>query len=320
MKYRRLGGTELDVSPICVGAMHAAGRKGTDDERTRQGKAALRAALDDGVNCIHSSFEYSARWMIGEVLKDHSKRTEVNHIIKVPVPDRPDGDRFDPKRFRELIETALTELRAERIAVLQWITRFGPHTDENRLVMLDRVLDDLRDTFSTLRDEGKVGYLFTFPYTLPYARRAIETEAFSGLVGYYNLIETEMMEVFDEVVDHDMGFIVIRPFLAGTLTDKYSSPDVAPPGHRLRDPARAEHFARRAKILRELPEAVGDSLTGFALRFTLAHPAVGTVITGMNTPQQVRQLLEAVEDDKELPGAELVAEIRRISLQDAHAR
>jgi aryl-alcohol dehydrogenase-like predicted oxidoreductase len=100
MKYRRLGGTDLDVSVVCLGPMRAAAKEPGTDEKSSAGELALRRPLDLGVNFLHSSYEYGTRWMMGRVLKDHPKRAELHHIIKVLVPDFTDGDRFDPAKFR----------------------------------------------------------------------------------------------------------------------------------------------------------------------------------------------------------------------------
>ena len=87
MKYRKLGGTDLEVSVICFGPMRAAAQEAGGDEKSRAGERALRCALDAGVNFIHSSYEYGTRWMLRRVLKDHPLRHKLRHVIKAPVPD-----------------------------------------------------------------------------------------------------------------------------------------------------------------------------------------------------------------------------------------
>ena len=44
MKYRRLAGTDIDVSVICLGPMRAAAREPKNDEKSKAGEEALRAA------------------------------------------------------------------------------------------------------------------------------------------------------------------------------------------------------------------------------------------------------------------------------------
>ncbi|MFP4562049.1 MAG: hypothetical protein ACLFRY_01955 [Spirochaetia bacterium] len=52
----------------------------------------------------------------------------------------------------------------------------------------------------------------SFPYTVGYGRKAVESGDFSGLVAYFNALETEMFDLFPEMETSGMGFIGIRPF------------------------------------------------------------------------------------------------------------
>lgn len=296
MKYRRLAGTDLDVSVICLGPMRAAAKTPGGDARSKAGESALRAALDAGVNFLHSSYEYDTRWMMERVLKDHPKRHEVHHVIKVPVPDFKDGGRFDAAKFRRRVDEALTELHAERIAVLQWMWRSDPNEDALRVPMLPGLMDDLAAAFERMRDEGKVGHLMTFPYTVPCAKAALETGRFAGLIAYYNPIEMEMAELFGELERRGMGFLCIRPLYEGILTDARDPARLAA-DDRFRDPKYAADMAKRAKIAEAFAAEIGASMTGFAVRFALASPVVASVIVGLNSPAQVEGICAAVAAD-----------------------
>jgi len=306
MKYRRLGGTDLDVSVICLGPMRAAAKEPGEDARSTGGEAALRAAIDAGVNFLHSSYEYGTRWMMGRVLKDHPKRHDLHHVIKVPVPDFADRGRFDEAKFRLRVEEALKELHAERIAVLQWMWRSEPNKDSLRLPMLPAIMDDVWAAFETMREEGKAGHLMTFPYTVASARAALDTDRFAGLVAYYNPIEMEMAELFDELERRAMGFLCIRPLCEGILTDA-RDPARMGPDDRFRDAEYAGVLAKRAKVAEAFAAEIGGSMTAFAIRFALASPLVASVIVGLNTPAQVEGIAAAVEGD--LPSPRLVARV-----------
>ena len=292
MKYRRLGGTDLDVSVICLGPMRAAATEPGDDEKSSAGERALRRALDLGVNFLHSSYEYGTCWMMGRVLKDHPKRADIHHVIKVPVPDFKNGDRFDEAKFRLRIEEALRELHAERIAVLQWMWRSDPNDDERRLPLLGRILEDVVAAFEKMRGEGKAGYLWTFPYTVACAQAAVETGQFAGLIAYYNLAEMEMADLFGELERRNMGFIAIRPLYEGILTDERATPRK---GDRFADPQYAAALAKRGKIAEAFRTEIGESMTAFAVRFALAEPLVASLVVGLNRPEQVDGIAKAVE-------------------------
>ena len=310
MQYRRLRGTDLDVSVICYGPMRAATKEPIDDDKSRAGEAAMRCAIDNGVNFIHSSFEYKTRWMMSNVLKDHPKRHDLIHVIKVPVPDFKDGDTFDPAKFRLRVEEALTELHTDRIAVLQWMWRSAPNNDERRVPMLPGIMDDVCEIFDRMRDEGKVGHLMSFPYTVASTQAAIDTGKFDGMIAYYNPIEMEMADLFDQMDKRDMGFLCIRPLYQGILVDGRDTQATLAEGDRFRDPKFAEDFAKRARVAEVFKEEIGDSMTRFATRFSLAHPLVASIIVGLNSPAQVEGTIAALDGD--LVNLELVERARKL--------
>ncbi len=296
MRYRKLVGTDIEISEICLGPMRAATKgEPADDAKSKAGENALRAALDCGVNFLHSSYEYGTRWMMERVLRDHPKRHDLHHVIKVPVPDFKDGGIFDAVKFRLRIDEALRDLHAERISVLQWMWRDDPNDDDRRLAMLPRILDDVVAEFEKMRDAGKADCLMTFPYTPDCAKAAIETGRFAGIIAYYNPVEMEMAPLFDDMARRDMSFLCIRPLYQGILTDARSGPGGLAAGDRFADPKYADDFAKRAKIAETFADEIGDSMTAFAIRFALAHPRVGSVIVGLNSPAQTEGIVGALD-------------------------
>ena len=296
MQARRFGSTDLEVSPICFGPMRFANRDGSDDDVSRNGRRALERALERGVNFLHSSYEYGTRWSMAPVLANHPRRHDIHHIIKVPVPDSDDGGRFDAVKFRLRVEEALAELHTDRIAVVQHLQRAKPNSDERRLPDIDAIDEPLRETFETLRAEGKVGYLASFPYTAPFAESALATGTFSGLVAYYNVIEMEMARFFPALERSGGGFLCIRPFLAGLLTDRRADRHALPDGDRMRERSWDRAYDRLAVIRERLGPA---SMTRFAIRFALAHPIVASLIVGLNTVAQVDEVIDAAAEPAE---------------------
>ncbi len=294
MDYRTFGNTDLEVSEICFGPMRFSAKAPGNDPKSRVGQQALERALERGVNFIHSSYEYETRWAVGQVLKDHPKRHHVHHIIKVPVPDFDDGGKFDPAKFRLRVEEALRDLHADRIDVLQHVQRAKPNTDTLRIPDIQAVHGPMMEIFEKLKDEGKVRFLTTFPYTPGFAVEALKTGVFSGMVAYYNPIEMEMAEFFPEMERQKQGFFCIRPFMAGLLTDDRIDRRALSEEDRFRE----EKWNGSYERLEKLKSAFGDqveSWTQFAIKFALSHPIVTSVIVGLNTPQQVDGVLDAAD-------------------------
>jgi aryl-alcohol dehydrogenase-like predicted oxidoreductase len=302
MNYRIFGSTGLRVSEICYGTMRYASKTGERDGRSEAAARALEQAVDLGINFIHSSYEYGTRWLTGDVLSRHPKRHELHHIIKINVPEWGEAT-FDKGVFRRQVEEALRDLKTDRIAVVQHLQRgsipreigYCAEGEPKRLLEFDAVTGPLTEEFTKLKKEGKVGFLTSFPYTTGYARRAVESGLFSGLVAFYNVLEMEMLDLFPEMQKQGMGFIGIRPFAAGLLTARRVDRGDLPEGDRLRDPG----FDRLYDQLAEFRLAHGEEpadWTRFALRFALSHPVIASTVVGINTPEQLLSAAAAVED------------------------
>ena len=292
MKNRSFGNTGLEVSEICFGPMRFSAKEPGDDAVSRTEKRALERALERGVNFIHSSYEYGTRWAVSDVLATHPRRHELHHVIKVPVPDFEDGGHFDAGKFRLRVEEALRDLHTEHIAVLQHLQRSKPNSDERRIPDIPTVHPALLETFQKLRDEGLVGALTTFPYTPGFARAALDTGDFTGLVAYYNVIEMEMADFFPGLQEQGHGVLCIRPFMAGLLTDRRADRAALPEDDRW-DAAYA-----RLEQVRTVFGQGARSWTAFAIQFALAHPIVSSLIVGLNTPEQVDQVIDAAESSQ----------------------
>ena len=271
------------------------------DDLARGGQRALEQAIDSGVNCIHSSYEYGTRWLTSKVLKDHPKRKDLYHIIKVNVPEWGE-ERFTLEQFRRQIEEALRDLHTDQIAVVQHLQRgtipkelgYNQEGEPIRMKDFDEVTPVLLEAFEKLKDEGKVGSLATFPYTVGFAEKAIDSGSFSGIAAYFDCLETEMLDLFDSMVKQDMGFIGIRPFAGGLLTSKRVDRDKLPGDDRMRGSEWDRLYSQLDELRSQLPEEPAD-WSEYALRFSIAHPAITTTVVGINTPEQFETALRAAE-------------------------
>jgi aryl-alcohol dehydrogenase-like predicted oxidoreductase len=301
MQYRPLGTTDLHVSELCFGTMRYASKSGELDEAGKAGRRALEEAIDAGVNFIHSSYEYRTRWLTEQTLASHPKRHELHHIIKVNVPDW-DEERFDEEKFREQIHTALKELHTDRIAVIQHLHRgtlprrlgYSGEGEPKRVSEFEAVTHPLVKAFERLQKEGKVGHLISFPYTVGYARRVIESGLFAGLAAFFNPLETEMMDLFPALEEKGMGFIAIRPLAAGLLTNGRVSRSALPDGDPRHEPS-WDRFYDQLDVLRRRMEEDPADWSSFAIRFSISSPVITSSVLGINRPDQLQSALSALD-------------------------
>lgn len=302
MKYRKYGNTDLEVSEICFGTMRYAPKTEVHNEQSAQAARALEEAVDCGINFIHSSYEYQTRWLTGEVLSRHPKRHDLHHIIKVNVPEWEEPV-FDKKAFRLQIEQALSELRVDRIAIVQHLHRgmldrnlgYCAEGEPVRLTEFESVTEPLLEEFENLKSQGKVGYLATFPYTVGYAKKAVDSGSFSGVVAYFDILETEMMDLFADMKEKGMSFIGIRALAGGLLTDRRVNRSQLPEDDRMKDPEWDRLYDQLEAFRKTLPEEP-ESWTKFAIRFSLAHPLISSTIIGVNNIEQLHTAIDALEE------------------------
>lgn len=299
MQYRKFGKTDLEFSEITFGALRFVdGAQAKNDEDL--GRRALLDALDAGVNAIHSSYEYGTRWALERILAEHPRRADLHHIIKVPSPDYIDPA-FSDAQFRTHVETALRELKTDRIAIVQHLQRgvakdiiYDERGDPDRIARMAATNAALTETAAVMRKEGKIGYLITFPHTVGFAKPAVASGAFDGLIAFWNLLETEMLDVYDDCAARGLGTFSMRPYLQGIITDKRANRAALPEDDPKRDPAWDAQYALFARVQAELGAEIG-SWNDAAIRFALSHPAITSVVVSLNNPNQVRAALAAID-------------------------
>jgi aryl-alcohol dehydrogenase-like predicted oxidoreductase len=322
MKYRNFGNTDLKVSELCYGTMRYASKSGVKDETSVAGRRALEEAIERGVNFIHSSYEYKTRWLTGSVLENHPKRHELHHIIKLNVPEWGVAT-FDKGEFRRQVEEALRELHTDRIAIVQHLQRgelrrelgYCAEGEPKRLTDFDSVIEPLAEIFTKMKQEGKVDYLTTFPYTVGYAKRAVESGVFSGVVAYLNLLETEMFDLFAEMKKRGQGFIGIRGLMAGMLTDRRYDRATLPADDRFASDEYRRAYDQLDALRAEIKENV-KSWTDLALRFSIADDTIASTVVGINSPEQLHGVLNAFDGPR--PSAELIASAHRVCTDFRH--
>jgi len=308
MEYRNLAGTNIQLSAITFGTIAFASPQGRQRGDTAEGKKALHLALDMGVNCIHSSYEYGTRHVVREVLRDRKDAKSIRHIIKVPDPDKELTDgKFKPDYFRQMVEDALREMGVEHIHILQWIIRDGTEYQADvHWQRFESYKDDARAIFEKMRDEGKVSVLGNFVYVNDYAEKAAAAGVLNCLLFYHNMWDTRILPTLEKLPERKMSALVLRPFQGGMLTTKRADWKALPPTDRwISEPWNKGVLAQRDQLFAEAGiKDLGD-LTRMAVKFSLTSPAVATVITGMNTTEQVKEVLSAVD------GSYLDAELAR---------
>ena len=299
VEKRRLGSSGIEVSAFGLGTMMFGAWGNPDREQCRR---MLDMALDAGITLVDTADIYDfgvSEDMLGEFLAGRRDRVVLATKFGNAMDDDPLHRGGSHRWVREAVTGSLRRLRTDHIDLYQ-MHRPDPDVPfEETLGALDELVR-----------EGLVGAVGTscFPSEqLVEAQWIAARRAFmrptSEQPPYSILCRGVERAVFPMCRRYDVGALVWAPLNGGWLTGKYRRGEAPPTASRAdREPDHFDHGSdwREAKIdlveqLDKVATEVGVSLTGLALAFALAHPAVSSVLIGPRTPEQLADLLNLAD-------------------------
>lgn len=174
-------------------------------------KNLIEKAFVQGIITHHSSAEYSSYELYTEALSKSNCANKIKHIVKLSAPHFEDQT-FSSKLLEDRVDKELRALNVDTIDVLQWLLRSKPINDKLRLTTLYDFEDEIEDLLQRLKQKGKVKSVFSFPYSVPFAKSVEKLENIDGIISYLNKHEQDYSSFARK-----KPFIAIRPFFAGEL-------------------------------------------------------------------------------------------------------
>jgi len=305
---------QLSVLGFGCGAVGGFMVRGDPAEQER----VIARAIAAGVNYFDTAAQYGngeSEKNLGRVLQK-LKPADVVVGTKVRVPPGEFGRMADV--VTASLEGSLARLGLERVDIFHLhnpITGTGGGT----ALSVRQVLDDVVPAFERLRQQGKIRFLgMTAVGDTAALNQVIDAGAFDSAQIVYNMLNPsaagalpenypaqDYERMFDHTVAAGTGVVGIRVLAGGALSGSIERHPIAGPapepiGSALSYDADVDR-ARRLMALVE--EGFAASLTEAATRFALSHPAMGTILVGMATPQQFEDALAAVEKGPLSPAA-----------------
>jgi aryl-alcohol dehydrogenase-like predicted oxidoreductase len=312
MKTRKLGGSGLEVSPICLGGNVF----GWTAEETAS-FAILDAFVDAGFNFVDTADVYS-RWapghkggesetVLGNWFKRSGHRKKVILATKVGIELAPDKKGLSKAYILREVEDSLQRLQTDYIDLYQ------SHIDDASVP-----LEETLGAYDQLIKEGKVRAIGASNYRAERLVEALKIAKESGLPRYeclqpnYNLYERAAYEQDLEPLCLEEGIGVIPYFAlaSGFLTGKYRSEgDLAqgPRGQMVKKYLNERGF----RILAALDEVATnlDSTPGkVAIAWLIARPSVTAPIASATSVEQLKELVEAANLQLDPPSIQTLNE------------
>jgi len=299
MQTKQLGNSDLKITPIGVGAW-AMGGSGwafawgpQDDDESL---AAIRAALDKGINWIDTAAVYGlghSEEVVGRAVKGLKNPPYVfTKCARIWNEKREIGKSLKADSIRRELEASLRRLRLERIDLYQihW-----PEPDEQ--------IEEGWAAMAKLKAEGKVRHIGVSNFNVAQMERAQAIAPITSLQPPYSMISPEIEEsILPYCGANNIGVLAYSPMKSGLLSGAMTRERVAAlpeDDFRRRTPNFQEPLLSRnldlAELLRTIGQRHGRAPGEVAIAWVLRRPEVTAAIVGMRSAKQVEGVIGAAE-------------------------
>lgn len=308
MNNRRLGSSGLLVSPICLGTM-TYGSPVAEKEAVRL----THAAIDLGINFIDTANVYEgyervmgsaggvAEEILGKALWGRRDQVVLATKVGSPYGAGPQDVGLTATTIHRSLEASLRRLQTDFIDlyIIHWP---DPHTP----------LEATLSAMETAVRQGKVGafgvsnhYAWQLGELLHQGDRHGWPKAVSSQVPF-SMLKRHFQNDLEFCAQHDIGVTPYQVLQGGLLSGKYKRGQEAPAGSRMAekpawlgqpDPAVFDVLEASEELANELDL----TLAQYALAWTLAQPAMSSLVVGATRIEQIASAVAAAE--VELPDA-----------------
>ncbi|MFQ5449785.1 MAG: aldo/keto reductase [Nitrospinaceae bacterium] len=295
MEYRKLGGSDLEVSVIGFGGWGIGGAPFWHSEGDELSARAILKAFDLGVNFFDTAPVYGfghSEELLGKTLKPH--RDKVIFATKcglVWTREKLGGIRRNCKKESILkeIDQSLKRLQTDVIDLYQvhW-------PDE------DTPQEETMEALLAIQKKGKIRFIGVSNYSVEQMKECLKFGTLVSLQPEYSLLNRSIeQETVPFCVENDIGIIAYSPLASGVLTGKYDKTT------RFDDwrskgilgtftGAGFEKNIEKVDRLKKIAQALGKTCGQTALNWVIRQPGLTTALVGVKNENQVPENLAAL--------------------------
>jgi aryl-alcohol dehydrogenase-like predicted oxidoreductase len=299
MKTRHLGNSDLEITPIGIGAWAMGGGDWAFSwgrQVDKESIAAIHAALDAGVNWIDTAAVYGlghSEEVVGKAIAGRTHRPYVFTKCSLVWNDQREiGHSLKAASVRRELEASLRRLRVDVIDLYQ-IHWPDPEPE----------VEEGWQTLAQIQKEGKVRYIGVSNFNVAQMKRVERIAPITSLQPNYNIVTRDIeKDVLPFCREQNIGIIVYSPMKSGLLTGKMTRERIAslpPDDFRPRTASFKEPLLSRnlglVEVLRGIGERYGRAPGEVAIAWTLRDPVVTGAIVGMRSAEQAKQIVRSAE-------------------------
>lgn len=299
METRRLGNSELNITPIGVGAWAMGGggwQWSWGPQNDSDSVGAIQAALDLGVNWIDTAAVYGlghSEEVVARAIHQRATRPYVfTKCERVWDEQGKIGGSLKAESIRSECEASLRRLKIDVIDLYQihW-----PQPDED--------IEEGWTEMARLKQEGKVRNIGVSNFSVSQMQRAQAIAPVTSLQPPYSILSREIEKgelLF--AAENNIGVLVYSPMYSGLLSGsmtrariaQFSSDDWRRQNPNFQEPLLSRNL-RLAELLREVGKRYGRTAGEVAIAWTLCNPTVTAAIVGVRSAEQVFGVIGAGE-------------------------
>ncbi len=287
MEMRRLGRSNLQISPILMGTWQAGKRMwvGISDEETTK---AIRAAFDAGITTIDTAEVYG---------EGHSE-----HIVAKALSDVRDKAVYATKVFAnhlkydqviEACDRSLQNLQTDYIDLYQ--IHWPSGTFNSTVVPIEETMSAL----NKLLEQGKIRAIGVSNFSRDQLAEASQYGRIDSIQPPYSLFWRQVeKDTVSYCIENDISILAYSPLAQGLLTGKFAADHkFDAKDNRAKNKLFQGENYQRAQLaltkLRPIADRHQATLGNLALAWLIAQPQTNAIVGARNTEQAVNNALAA---------------------------
>ena len=305
MKLRRLGQSDLNITPIGIGAWAIGGgewKHAWGPQNDEQSIAAIRAALEFGLNWIDTAAVYGlghSETVVGRAIKGVRRPPYI--FTKCSLVWDHSGNisnNLQAASIRREAEDSLKRLGIDTIDLYQihW-----PSLDGRTDIVSPGSIEEAVGALAKLKAEGKIRNIGVSNFSAVQMQRAQNVAPITSLQPPYSLLARDVEDsILPFALKHRIGVIVYSPMASGLLSGAMTRERIAAlpdDDWRKRSANFQEPLLTRNLRLVEKLRAVGRRYNvtpgEIAIAWTLRNPAVTGAIIGVRSAEQAKGIAGA---------------------------
>lgn len=292
VKQVKLGKSNVEVTPIAMGANAVGGHNFYNDLDEEQGKETVRNAIRNGMNLIDTAYIYGperSEELVGEAVQDFDREdfaiaTKGSHYFDENKEIKMSNK---PEYLKDQVEKSLKRLQ------LDYIDLYYIHFPDE-----DTPKDQAVAALKELKDEGKIKAIGVSNFSLEQLKEANKNGDVDVVQMEYNLLNRENEAIFEYTAENNITFVPYFPLVSGLLAGKYNE-NTTFDDIRAKNPEfQGDKFKENLKKiegLREIAEAHDAEVAHVVLAYYLTKPSLDVVIPGAKRPEQVEDNLKTLD-------------------------